>query len=58
MVQGGPLNPNRDLLTIFVVCGWPYSHGQLYGKDLEEGLEWEKVDHSIFCLINRFPHGL
>jgi len=37
---------------------WPYGHGQLYKKDLEEGLEWKKVDHSIFGLINRFPHGL
>jgi len=22
---------------------WPYGHGQLYKKDLEEGLEWKKV---------------
>jgi hypothetical protein len=28
----GPPNPNRDLLTIFMVCDWPYGHGQLHRK--------------------------
>jgi hypothetical protein len=33
----GPLNPNRDLLTIFIVCAclrqkWPYDQGNYTDK--------------------------